>query len=308
MKDSREKPDIKVKEHGMNAEPLSFRFRDQVWTLGKGPLIMGVLNVTPDSFSDGSDFLDTDAACAHARRMAEEGASLIDIGGESTRPGAKPVDVSTELERVVPVIRKTAGATSVPLSIDTQKSEVAEAALEAGASIVNDVSALQQDPQMAEVIRHTGAGCILMHMRGTPETMQKNVEYQDVVGEIKTYLSEALQNALDGGIERERIMLDPGIGFGKSVEHNLRLMWEIPAFRALARPVLIGPSRKSFIGKLSGVDDPQERVPGTSAAVTVCVLRGADVVRVHDVKELKQAVDVATGFFELSACNPVSMC
>jgi len=274
-----------------------------------GTYIAGVLNVTPNSFYDGGLHQEREAAIARAREILTQGADILDVGGESTRPYSERVDRDEELERVLPVLRTIRSEfPDRPVSVDTYKAETARQALDSGAAIVNDVTACGLDPELTDVLVQYQPGYVLMHSQGRPEDMQKDPRYRDPVEDIAAFLEAELDRLVRSGLQEERIVIDPGIGFGKSVEHNLRLMWEIPAFRALARPVLIGPSRKSFIGKLSGVDDPQERVPGTSAAVTVCVLRGADVVRVHDVKELKQAVDVATGFFELSACNPVSMC
>lgn len=251
---------------------------------------MGIVNVTPDSFSDGGRFLDREAAIAHGRRLAREGADLLDIGGESTRPGAEPVPAEVELERVIPVIEALAG--TVPISIDTTKPEVAAAAIGAGAGTVNDVTALA-DPEMAPLCAETGVEVVLMHMLGTPRTMQDDPHYEDVVGEILRFLAGRAESAVAAGIERERIWIDPGIGFGKTVEHNLTLLAAIDRFAATGFPVLVGPSRKSFIGRLDG-DAPEEaRLGGTIAACLAARSGGAAMVRVHDVAEVSQALKLA---------------
>jgi dihydropteroate synthase len=251
---------------------------------GKRTYVMGVLNVTPDSFSDGGDWLDADRAVRRARAMVREGADLIDVGGESTRPGSKPVPASEELRRVVPVIQRLARE-GILVSIDTSKAEVAAAAFRAGAKILNDVTALRGDPAMARTAARAKVALILMHMKGTPRTMQRNPEYGDVVEEIVDFFREILRNAWSAGIERDKIILDPGIGFGKLPEHNLEILRRLDEFRSLGRPLAIGTSRKSFIGRALGrrVDD---RVSGTAATVAAAILRGADVVRVHDVREM----------------------
>jgi dihydropteroate synthase len=260
--------------------------------LGERTLIMGVVNVTPDSFSDGGLYVDPERAIAHALALAEEGADIIDIGGESTRPGAAPVPVEVELERVIPVIKGLSKEVKVPISIDTYKAAVAEAALEAGAAMVNDISALRFDPRMSEVLRGCEAPVVLMHMQGEPRTMQENPRYDDVVGEIGAFLRERVAAAVEAGIAPERLILDPGIGFGKTVAHNLEILRRLDELKALGRPILIGPSRKSFIGQLSGAP-VGERLPGTIAAVVLGIARGADIVRVHDVRAVKQAVILA---------------
>jgi dihydropteroate synthase len=254
-------------------------------------LVMGIVNVTPDSFSDGGRFLDVDAAVAHAARLAADGADLIDVGGESTRPGSDPVPAAEEIARVVPVIGALAGAVpGAPVSIDTRKAEVAEAALDAGAAIVNDVSA-GGDPRMFDVVRERGASLVLMHMKGEPKTMQASASYDDVVAEVRAYLLERLGTARDAGIDAERIAVDPGIGFGKDLGHNLELIRRIDELTDLGRPVLVGPSRKRFIGAI--LDLPEgERTEGTLAAVAWMVAKGAHVVRVHDVREVVRAVRV----------------
>jgi dihydropteroate synthase len=247
------------------------------------PLVMGVLNVTPDSFSDGGRFLDAGAAAQRGMEMAAEGAALLDVGGESTRPGASPVPPEEELRRVIPVIRRLARAIRLPISVDTSKAEVAARALEAGASIVNDVTALRGDPRMAEVVARSRAGVVLMHMQGTPATMQRRPRYRNVVLEVAAFLRRSAARAEEAGIDRARIILDPGLGFGKSLRHNLELMNGLDALVALGYPVAVGPSRKSFIGKTLGVDIP-ERLEGTLACVAQAARAGVRIVRVHDVR------------------------
>lgn len=259
------------------------------------PLVMGILNVTPDSFSDGGRSLHADAAVRRAGQLAAEGADLIDVGGESTRPGSQPVPVEEELRRVVPVIRMLAGRVRVPVSVDTSKAEVASQALDAGASMVNDVTALRGDPRMASVIARARVPVILMHMRGTPRTMQRAPRYHDVVADVNAFLVDAMHRAEAAGIARERILLDPGLGFGKTVAHNLLLLRHLDELVALGRPVVVGPSRKSFIGRVL-VAPPARRVParsderlsGTLACVAMAAEQGAHVVRVHDVKATVQ--------------------
>jgi dihydropteroate synthase len=252
--------------------------------------VMGIINVTPDSFSDGGLYLDVDAAMKWGIEMAAEGADIIDVGGESTRPGAESVDEAEERRRVVPVIQRLSQEVDVPISIDTTKAAVAEAAIEAGASIINDVSALRSDPRMAEVAWVSGAGVVLMHMLGNPRTMQENPAYDDVVSEVRDSLTEWALKAQAGGITRERIAIDPGIGFGKTKEHNLELLASLKSFTDTGYPVLAGPSRKSFIGVTLGDLPPAERLEGTAAAVAWCAANGANVIRVHDVKEMVRVV------------------
>jgi dihydropteroate synthase len=255
--------------------------------------LMGVVNVTPDSFSDGGLYLDPDAAVEHALTLEREGAAMLDIGGESTRPGAAPVDAPTELGRVVPVIEGViAAGSSAQISVDTSKAVVADAALRAGATLVNDVTALRGDPALAGVVAAAGAECCLMHMLGTPRTMQRNPHYDDVVSEVKAFLEERMQFAVDAGIAEQRILLDPGIGFGKTVGHNLALLARLPELVALGRPIVIGTSRKSFLGRLTGRDDPGDRLPGTIATNVIAYERGARVFRVHDVAPVHDALRV----------------
>lgn len=257
---------------------------------------MGILNVTPDSFSDGGRYLDVQQAVAHAETMIAEGATLIDVGGESSRPGASPVSVDEELARVVPVIDALADTVDVFISVDTSKAKVAQCALEAGAHIVNDITALSGDPDMAVVVAEMEAGVVLMHMNGTPRTMQQAPEYEDVVNEIHAWLKKKIQNAEAHGIAAERIIIDPGIGFGKTTAHNLQLLKRLSEFQVLNRPLLIGTSRKSFIGNI--LDVPvTERVEGTAATVCWAIAHGADIVRVHDVKANVRAAQMTDALY-----------
>lgn len=266
--------------------------------LGERTLVVGVLNVTPDSFSDGGKFLDPDAAVHRALEMEAQGACILDIGGESTRPGSAPVSAETQLARVLPVIGRLRGRLRIPISIDTQKAVVAQAALAAGAEIVNDVSALRGDPAMAEVVRRARAGLVLTHMRGTPETMQKKPFARDVMKDVSRGLRDGLARARRAGIARACIVLDPGIGFGKSVEQNCELLARLPELARLSCPILVGTSRKSFLGALLEGSPRHERIWGTAASVAAAVLGGAHLVRVHDVAEMKQLVRVADAIAE----------
>lgn len=252
--------------------------------------LMGIVNVTPDSFSDGGLFLDARAAIAHGEELAAQGAHIVDVGGESTRPGADPVGVEEELRRVVPVIEGLAArAIDTRISIDTSKAPVARAALAAGASLVNDVTALRRDPQMVGVVADSGAECCLMHMLGEPRTMQREPRYGDVVDDVKAFLEERLAFAVAAGVDERRVLLDPGIGFGKTVEHNLALLRRLPELVALGRPIVIGTSRKSFLGN----DDPSRRLAGTIATNVLALERGASVFRVHDIAAVADALSVA---------------
>lgn len=258
---------------------------------GARALVMGVVNVTPDSFSDGGQFLDPERAVDHALRLVEDGADLLDLGAESTRPGALPVDEAEELARLIPVVTQVASRVAVPISVDTMKASVARAALAAGASIVNDVTALRGDPEMAAVVAQTGAGVVLMHMQGTPRTMQADPSYKDVVREVGEFFDARLAVAEQAGIAKTQIALDPGIGFGKLQEHNVALLTHLPALTARRCPVLVGVSRKAFLGKI--LDRPVgERLWGTAAAVALAAARGAAIVRVHDVKAMLDVVKV----------------
>jgi dihydropteroate synthase len=254
-------------------------------------VLMGVVNVTPDSFSDGGLYLDADAAVEHGRRLLAEGADVLDVGGESTRPGADPVAEEEELNRVLPVVAQLAGD-GAKVSIDTAKAGVARAALDAGAEIVNDVTAFRGSPEMAGLVADKGAGCCLMHMLGEPRTMQQDPRYDDVVSEVKAFLEERLAYALADGVPEDRIWLDPGIGFGKTVDHNLELIRRLDEIAAIGRPVAIGTSRKSFLGKLTGRPEG-DRLAGTIATNVMAYERGASVFRVHDVAPVRDALTVA---------------
>ena len=249
---------------------------------------MGVVNVTPDSFADGGLFFDHDAAVSQAQALAAAGADILDIGGESTRPLAEPVTLEEELRRVLPVIERVRAQSPVPISIDTYKSQVAQAALDTGASIINDISALRLDPDMVHLAREAGVPVILMHMQGTPRNMQSNPHYDDLIGELRAFFQERLDFALANGLSRELLVLDPGIGFGKTFQHNMEILNNLDAFLDLGCPLLIGPSRKAFLGHLLGGRPPAERDIGTLAALAVAVQRGAHFVRVHHADYAKQ--------------------
>jgi dihydropteroate synthase len=283
---------------GQDAVAPALSYRGGVLDLAH-PVIMGVVNVTPDSFSDGGAFLDADRAVAHGRRLAEEGAAILDVGGESTRPGAAAVPVAEELRRVLPVVCALAQDGHL-VSIDTRKAEVARRAVEAGAVIVNDVSGLR-DQALREVIAESRAGCVVMHMRGAPATMQAGPVYDDVVDEVMAYLAAQLGLAVEAGIAPEAIALDPGIGFGKTLEHNLSLLRGIPSLLALGRPVVIGASRKSFLGLLTGQRDPRDRVAAGLAATLFSADRGAHILRTHDVQETRDALRVREVLVDIGA-------
>ena len=252
---------------------------------------MGILNVTPDSFSDGGRYLDASRAIAYAHQMIDDGADIIDIGGESSRPGALPVSIDEELARVLPVIETLANETKALLSIDTHKPAVARSALQAGANIVNDITALS-NADMATVVAEMDAGLILMHMKGVPRTMQRSPVYQDLIPEILAFLRQRVDKAEAEGVCTDRIMVDPGIGFGKTAEHNLEILRCLDAFQSLDKPILIGTSRKSFIGKILNLPNPDDRLEGTAATVVWAIAHGADVVRVHDVKAICQVAQM----------------
>lgn len=266
--------------------------KGQTISFSDRPLLMGIVNVTPDSFFDGGRFLDPQAAVAHAWRLVEEGADLLDIGGESTRPGSVPVDETEERRRLIPVVTAVAKVVSVPISVDTSKAVVAKAAIDAGAVMVNDVTALRGDPAMVDAIVVSGVGVVLMHMQGTPQTMQKAPKYHDVVEEVEDFLAERVRFALERGVAKNQIMLDPGIGFGKTLMHNLDLLAQLRTFTKLGFPLLVGPSRKGFIGELVN-QSVQDRTWGTAAAIALAVEQGAHVLRVHDVAGMKDVVKVA---------------
>ncbi len=254
---------------------------------------MGILNVTRDSFSDGGLYFDKSAAIKRAIQMVEEGADIIDIGGESTRPGAEPVTVKEELRRTIPVIEALAKEINVPISIDTYKSEVAEKALDAGASIVNDISGLRFDPEMAKVVSDYKVPVVIMHIKGRPKDMQQNPVYEALVPEIMDYLREGIRLAKESGVSEDKIIIDPGIGFGKTFNQNLEIINNLHEFTLLEKPILIGPSRKAFIGKILGNVSETDRLEGTSAAVAISIMSGANIIRVHDIKEMVRVARVA---------------
>jgi len=260
-------------------------------------LVMGIVNVTPDSFSDGGKFLDADAAVAHALELAAQGAEILDIGGESTRPNAEPVNEAEELRRVIPVVEKLAAKIKIPLSIDTMKPAVARAALAAGASIVNDVAANRNDDAMWKVVSEFRAGYICMHAQGSPTTMQKNPAYKNVVREVGEFFRERLKKLNAAGVAADQIIFDPGIGFGKTLEHNLQLLAGLRSFTNLQRPLLLGVSRKSFIGKITGAE-VENRLPASLACATLAVAGGVQIIRTHDVAETIQAVRMAEAILQ----------
>jgi len=266
--------------------------KEKIFLLGQRTWIMGVLNVTPDSFSDGGLFLDPEKAAQRGLELASEGADIIDIGGESTRPGSESIPPQEELSRVIPVISALREKADALISIDTTKSEVAAAALEAGADIINDVSAFRFDPRMASLAAEKDAPVVLMHMKGTPQTMQISPHYEDLLAEIKSFLREKIDEAQAQGIKKEKIIIDPGIGFGKRFEDNLTLINHLDFFEDLDSPLLVGISRKSYIGKILGAS-PQDRLEGTISSAIVSIIRGAHILRIHDVKAVKRAVLVA---------------
>ena len=263
-------------------------------TFGPGPILVGILNVTPDSFSDGGDFLAPEKAAQQAGNLLDEGARIIDIGGESTRPGSKPVSPDKELNRVLPAIKGILeDHPGTAISIDTYRAAIAKAALEAGACIVNDVTALRGDPEMAEVVAEAGCPLILMHMLGEPKTMQQDPHYEDVVREVRDFLSERAVHAEEAGISPDKVILDPGIGFGKTLDHNLAMLKDLDAITQLGYPVLVGASRKRFIGSITSVEEAKDRVSGTVTTSVIAYERGATFFRVHDVRANREALEVA---------------
>ena len=272
----------------MNETPirktLAWRCCDRIFEIRERPLLMGVVNVTPDSFSDGGRYVDPDRAVAHALQLVEDGADIVDVGGESTRPGAAPVTGEEEGRRILPVVARLARECGAAISVDTRKATVAERALAEGASIVNDVSALTQDPRMPEVAREFGAGVILMHMRGEPRTMQEDPRYGNVIREVSDYLAGRVGELVEKGLRLDTLAIDPGVGFGKTLEHNVQLLAGLDEMCAGEQPVVVGLSRKSFLGKLTG-REVDERLAASLAGLAFCVLRGAHVLRVHDVLE-----------------------
>jgi dihydropteroate synthase len=269
-----------------------WRCGEYSFPLGRRTLIMGIVNVTPDSFSDGGNFADPDDAVRHAVQLVADGADILDVGGESTRPGADPVPVEEELARVVPVVERLAAEVpGTAISVDTRKSQVARAALAVGACIVNDVTA-GADPDTLAAVKTSGAGLVLMHMQGDPQQMQEHPSYGNIVADVSDFLAGRIGAAVAAGIHRDHLCADPGIGFGKNLTHNLELLRSIAVFAQLRVPILVGVSRKRFLGELTGVTDPAERLEGTAAAVAWCASEGVDLVRVHDVKEMSRVVRV----------------
>jgi dihydropteroate synthase len=276
----------------MRASGCVIKTRHGTMDASRRTLLMGIVNVTPDSFYDGGKRLDPDRAVADGIGLVEAGADVIDIGGESTRPGAGAVSMEEELQRVLPVIRGLRRSVKVPISIDTYKAQVAQAALSEGADIINDISALRFDPQMAVLVAAEKVPVVLMHMQGTPQTMQTEPSYKDVLREVQDFLTAQVRFAVEAGVDRENIIIDPGIGFGKTLDHNLTLLRGLPGIAAMGQPLMVGASRKAFIGKILGVE-PAERLEGSLAAAIAAVFGGAHIIRVHDVKETRKAIRVA---------------
>ena len=275
--------------------------RGQSFEWCKRTYIMGVLNVTPDSFSDGGQFNTLESATAQAQKMVENGVDIIDIGGQSTRPGASEITLEEELNRVIPLVEILRSSenicATVPISVDTTRAAVAKAAIDAGADIINDISAATFDPEMLPTAAKLGVPIILMHIRGTPQTMQQLTDYHDLIGEIYQFLESRVEAAIAAGINRFNIILDPGIGFAKTYNQNLKILRQLPKFQYLGCPILVGVSRKSFIGHILNQPDPQQRIWGTAAACTSAIARGADILRVHDVKEMRDVCQVADAIF-----------
>ena len=266
-------------------------FTNNGWSCGEETGIMGIINVTPDSFSDGGKYANVEAAVMRAKQMVADGADIIDIGGESSRPGAEPITANEECRRVIPVVQALAERFQIPISVDTYKAKVAREALSAGACVINDITALHGDPNMCQIVADAQAGVILMHMQGVPATMQKTPTYQNVVAEVHAWLTEVASQAVDRGIDSSRIMIDPGIGFGKTFDHNLEILRHLMQFRGIGYPMLVGVSRKKFIGRI--LDLPvHQREEGTAATVAWSIINGANVVRVHDVAKMKQVAQV----------------
>jgi len=273
--------------------------KDKRLDFSKKVAVMGVLNLTPDSFFNGGRFNREDAALNRVEEMVEEGADIIDVGGESTRPGAKKVTLEEEINRVIPVLRKLRKCFKIPLSIDTYKAKVAKEALEVGADMVNDISGLRFDSRMKRIISKYDVPVVIMHIKGTPQNMQNNPEYRDLMNEIISYLKESIKIAEEEGIDPQKIIIDPGIGFGKTTEHNLEIIKRIPELKSLDKPILIGVSRKSFIGNVLGLP-PSERLEGSLAATSIAVFQGVNIVRTHDVKATRRVVDLVKAIMENS--------
>lgn len=272
---------------------MKLNWNNHSFDLSERTFIMGILNVTPDSFSDGGLYLSKELAVEHALRMQEEGADMIDIGGESTRPGALRISVKEEIKRVAPVIKAIAMKVKVPVSIDTYKSEVAKAAIDAGASIVNDISGLRFDKEMPKLVARHKLPVVIMHIKGTPSNMQKSPSYKALIPEIIDYLAVSIKIAREAGVSDDKIIIDPGIGFGKTAEHNLEIISCLKEFEGFEKPILLGPSRKAFIGLALGGLPSGERVEGTASAVAIGIFNGANIIRVHDVKEMSRVAKVA---------------
>ena len=266
-------------------------FTNNGWSCGEETGIMGIINVTPDSFSDGGKYANVEATVMRAKQMVADGADIIDIGGESSRPGAEPITANEECRRVIPVVQALAEQSQIPISVDTYKAKVAHEALSAGACVINDITALHGDPNMCQIVADAQAGVILMHMQGVPATMQKAPTYQNVVTEVHAWLTEVASQAVDRGIDSSRIMIDPGIGFGKTFDHNLEILRHLMQFRGIGYPMLVGVSRKKFIGRILNLPVHQ-REEGTAATVAWSIINGANVVRVHDVAKMKQVAQV----------------
>ncbi|MEA5569692.1 dihydropteroate synthase [Calothrix sp. UHCC 0171] len=273
------------------------KIRNSTFAWGKRTYIMGVLNVTPDSFSDGGNFNTIDAAIAQAKSMVDAGVDIIDIGGQSTRPGAEQITLREEINRIIPVLAAVRSLTNIAISVDTTRAEVARAAIASGADIINDISGGTFEPELLKVVADAGLPIVLMHIRGTPQTMQqqRNTDYEDVIAAIISFLEKQITKALEIGIEREKIIIDPGIGFAKNLEQNLEIFRRLPELRTLNCPILVGASRKSFIGHILNQPNPQERIWGTAAACCAAIFKGADIIRVHDVKEMRDVSLVTDG-------------
>lgn len=277
---------------------MVLNFRNFKLAISKKTHLMGVLNITPDSFSDGGAFLGKDKAVSRALEMSKEGASIIDIGGESTRPGSEPVSTEEELKRVIPVIKEVAPQLDIPISIDTSKPVVAKEAIKAGASLINNIMGTPLDRQMAVVASEFDVPIVLMHIKGSPRTMQKNPAYEDLTGEIIAGLEDSIAVARQCGVDPQKIIIDPGIGFGKTVLHNIEILKGLRKFKVLGKPILVGVSRKSFIGAILGIDKPALRLMGSAAAAAASIVNGADILRVHDVKEMAEFCKVFDGIFK----------
>ncbi|MBD2597119.1 dihydropteroate synthase [Nostoc spongiaeforme FACHB-130] len=277
--------------------PSNLIIRGRCFAWGQRTYLMGVLNVTPDSFSDGGDFNSTAAALAQAQAMVAAGADIVDVGGQSTRPGAEQISLAEELERVIPIIKAIRSEMTVPISVDTTRASVAKAAIEAGADIVNDISGGTFDDEMLPTVASLGVPIVLMHIRGTPETMQQMTEYEDLLGEIASFLTGQILAATKAGIDQAKIIIDPGIGFAKNYEQNLEILRNLRSLTQLKCPILVGVSRKSFIGRILNQPNPKARIWGTAAACCAAITNGADILRIHDVKEMREVSLVADTLF-----------